>query len=81
MKNGKVSLGYKQKFKTLRKEKLKAIFVTHNIAYIIKIEVNWYSRLSNISIYHYLLNNIDLGSEYGRYNRVNILWRNFKFLQ
>jgi large subunit ribosomal protein L30e len=52
---------------------LKAIFVAHNTPSIVKAEVNYYSVLSNTPIYHYLGNNIDLGSACGKYYRVAIL--------
>ena len=73
MKSGKAVLGYKQTLKALRKGTLKAMFVAHNTPSIVKAEVNYYSRLSNTPIYHYLGNNIDLGSACGRYHRVAIL--------
>ena len=73
MKSGKAILGYEQTLKSLRKGSLKAIFVAQNTQSITKAEVNYYSRLSNTSIYHYLGNNIDLGSACGKYHRVAIL--------
>ena len=73
MKSGKAVLGYKQTLKALRKGTLKAIFVAHNTPSIVKAEVNYYSVIYNTPIYHYLGNNIDLGSACGKYHRVAIL--------
>ena len=73
MKSGKAVLGYKQTLKALRKGSLKAIFVAYNTPSIVKAEVNYYSRLSATPIYHYLGNNIDLGSACGKYHRISIL--------
>ena len=72
MKNGKAVLVYKQTLKALKKRLLKAIFVAYYTPSIIKAEINYYSILSNIYIYHYRGSNIDLGSTCGKYHRVAI---------
>ena len=57
----------------MRKGTLKAIFVAHNTPSLVKAEVNYYSVLSSTPIYHYIGNNIDLGSACGKYHRFSIL--------
>jgi large subunit ribosomal protein L30e len=73
MKSGKAVLGYKSTLKSLRKGNLKAIFVSSNTPSIVKAEINYYSLLANTMVYHYVGNNIDLGSACGRYHRVAVL--------
>lgn len=73
MKSGKAVLGYKSTLKALRKGNLKAIFVASNTPSIVKAEINYYSLLANTNVYHYVGNNIDLGSACGRYHRVAVL--------
>jgi large subunit ribosomal protein L30e len=73
MKSGKAVLGYSSTLKALRKGNLKAIFVASNTPSIVKAEINYYSLLANTNVYHYVGNNIDLGSACGRYHRVAVL--------
>lgn len=73
MKSGKSVLGYKQTLKALRKGTLKAIFIAVNTPSLIKAEINYYSVLSNVPVYHYSGNNILLGSACGKYHRVGTM--------
>lgn len=73
MKSGRVALGYKSTLKTLRQGKSKLVFISNNCPPLRKSELEYYSMLGKIEVYHYSGNNNELGRACGKMHAVSTL--------
>ncbi|CAG9325801.1 unnamed protein product [Blepharisma stoltei] len=73
MKSGKAALGYKSALKSLRQGKSKLVLICNNCPPLRKSEIEYYSMLGKVEVYHYTGNNNELGRACGKMHAVSTL--------
>jgi large subunit ribosomal protein L30e len=73
MKSGKVTMGYKDTARSLRKSKAKLILIASNCPPLRKSEIEYMAMLGKVMVHHYSGDNTALGTACGKLYNCSVL--------